>query len=83
LKRQILWYQEAVEDILQLMVQDQKQAKRIMATIRGFGMGQRADTKKLTGSDDWRLRVGDWRVGMLLSGSIAYIAEVKNRRDAY
>ena len=45
--------------------------------------GQRGDFKKLSGADEWRLRVGDWRVSVLLAGKTVYINEVNNRRDAY
>jgi hypothetical protein len=79
----VFWRHAATEQLFELAVINAKQARRIMIAVRGFGMGQAGDLKKLTGKEEWRLRVGDWRVSMLLSGGIAYINEVNNRRDAY
>ena len=81
--REVLWYQDAVDDFAQLFSQNSKQAQRVLAAVRSFAREERGDLKKLTGSEQWRLRVGDWRVMMVLAGSLAYVTEIHNRRDAY
>ena len=83
MKRTVTWSHEAVEDLFDLTVRDQKLARRIMITVRGFGMGQRTDLKKLSGQRTWRLRAGDWRVILLLDGDEATVESIDNRRDAY
>ena len=79
----ILWRHRAAEDLFELTVINARQARRIMLAVRGLSIGQRGDFKKLTGASEWRLRVGDWRVAVLLAGDTAYINEINNRRDAY
>ncbi len=79
----VLWRHAATEQLFELAITNPKQARRIMIGIRGLGMGHAGDFKKLTGLEEWRLRVGDWRVSVLLSAGIAYINAVNNRQDAY
>ena len=83
MKYEVLWYHEATEQLFELTVLNSRQARRVMIAVRGAGMGQRADLKKLAGSDEWRLRVGDWRVILLFAAPRLYVSEVHNRRDAY
>jgi len=47
---------------------------------------QRGDVKKLHGKDnEWRLRVGDWRVRFRVNSqeAVVVILAVRNRREAY
>jgi mRNA-degrading endonuclease RelE of RelBE toxin-antitoxin system len=60
-----------------------RQATRILLAIREFATSGRGDLKKLQGSERWRLRVGDWRIGLKLEGDIAWILDVADRQDAY
>jgi mRNA-degrading endonuclease RelE of RelBE toxin-antitoxin system len=47
-------------------------------------MGERVDLKRLAGVDGaWRIRVGEWRILLTLSGDQAVIERVENRRDAF
>jgi mRNA interferase RelE/StbE len=54
------------------------------ATAR-YAEHEHGDAVKLTGSDTYRLRVGDWRVIFtLMEGGLVVLAlRVLNRRDAY
>jgi hypothetical protein len=46
--------------------------------------GDRVDGKKLAGSNQWRLRAGDWRVILEPEGDGGFlVSRVVNRRDAY
>lgn len=84
MRRKVFWHHDAVEDLFELAVRNQKLARRVMIAIRAFGMGSRADIKKLADRDDqWRLRVGDWRIVMTLDGDKTEIDAIDNRRDAH
>ena len=59
----LLCQSEAVEDLIELLQQDPRQARRVPAPIIAFGRSGEGDIKALRGrSDEVRLRVGDWRV---------------------
>jgi mRNA interferase RelE/StbE len=83
MKHDLYWFHRAVEDIAQLSARNSKQATRILVALREFAQTNRGDVKKLQGKDRWRLRVGDWRVGLELEGSEAWVIEVTDRQDAY
>ncbi len=83
MKRQVFWYQVAVEGIAQLSARNAKQATRILVAAREFGNVGRGDARKLQGSDEWRLRVGDWRVLFVLHGDAVYISSISDRQNAY
>ena len=54
-----------------------------MLVLRDFGQNSRGDVKKLQGSTDWRLRVGDWRIFLKLDGEVAWVLGISDRQDAY
>jgi mRNA-degrading endonuclease RelE of RelBE toxin-antitoxin system len=42
------------------------------------------DLRKLSGArDEWRVRVGRWRIRLLLDGDVLYVERVLDRKDAY
>jgi mRNA interferase RelE/StbE len=42
------------------------------------------DLRKLSGSrNEWRVRVGNWRVRLLLEGGVLFVVRVLDRKDAY
>jgi mRNA interferase RelE/StbE len=42
------------------------------------------DLHKLSGSrDEWRVRVGNWRIRLLLEGGVLFVERVLDRKDAY
>jgi hypothetical protein len=63
---------------------DASLGRRLMFAIRSYRNGDRVDGKKLRGqTDSWRIRVGDWRVVLLVQGREASVEAIDNRRDAY
>ena len=55
----------------------------ILLALTRFGNTGEGDVKRLKGSKDFRLRVGDYRVRMRMSGDTIRIARVKHRKEAY
>jgi hypothetical protein len=60
-----------------------RQSTRLLVAIRELGQAGRGDFKKLQGADEWRLRVGDWRVLFILRANAAYVSRITDRQDAY
>lgn len=83
MKREVVWYHVAVEQILMLSARNTRQATRLMLALRDFGNGSRGDLKKLKGTNDWRLRTGDWRIFLKLDGELAGVFGLSDRQDAY
>jgi mRNA-degrading endonuclease RelE of RelBE toxin-antitoxin system len=58
-----LWLDEAVGELLDIARTDRRQADRIHRAVQTLARTEQGDMRKLTvSSDEWRLRVGDWRV---------------------
>ena len=83
MRRELCWFQAAAEELAQLAARNSKQATRILVSVREFGQSRRGDVKKLAGSQEWRLRAGDWRVIFVLRGDEAYVVRITDRQDAY
>lgn len=83
MRRELLWYHAGVEQVVQLSARNARQATRIMVALRDFSNTGKGDLKKLSGSNDWRLRSGDWRVFLKLEGDIASVFAISDRKDAY
>jgi mRNA-degrading endonuclease RelE of RelBE toxin-antitoxin system len=84
LKYEVLWLESAVDDLIELSGRDQRQALRVVVTVRTFGRDGRGDLKKLKGGTiEWRLRTGSWRVLLTLDSDRAFVTRIDNRRDAY
>jgi mRNA interferase RelE/StbE len=84
--RALSWDRRALDDLRTLGSRDQRLARRIVAAIQRYADGSQEDVRKLAGSsDEYRLRVGDWRVVFRLEdgGQLMAISRVLNRRDAY
>ncbi len=80
----ILWFQDAVDELFELARRDRRQATRVLTTVRSFGRDGRGDIKKLQGQDgEWRLRAGEWRVRILIESRTVRVVSVVPRRDAY
>ena len=61
-----------------------RQAARIREAVVRFGRDGTGDIRKLQGgSNEWRLRVGDWRVIYEEQPGQTVILRIMNRRDAY
>jgi len=64
---------------------DQRLSQRILIAISHYAEDELGDVRKLSGSETYRLRVGDWRVLFSLQdgGQSMAILRIMNRRDAY
>ncbi len=59
----VRWEDEAAEDLAHLACRDPKRAANIIQRVVDFAEQGRGDIKKLAArQDEWRLRVGSWRV---------------------
>ncbi len=77
----VVWETPAVEALNELQ---RALRKRLMDAVRTHAAGGRVDIKKLAGrGDEWRIRVGDWRVIFTTSADTITVLAVDNRRDAY
>jgi mRNA interferase RelE/StbE len=57
------WIGDAVGDLLDVARTDRRQADRIYRAVEALARSDQGDVRKLTDRpDEWRLRVGDWRV---------------------
>ena len=83
MRERVLWYHSVVEELHHLSARQPKVATRILVALRELGNGRRSDLKKLQGSEDWRLRVGDWRVILRIDGLTIYVLGFSDRQDAY
>jgi mRNA interferase RelE/StbE len=82
---QVLWDQRASDAIEALARRDPRLARRIRQRVASFAASGHGDIQKLTGTtNEWRLRVGDWRAVFAFDppGSITVLA-VAPRRDVY
>ncbi len=82
---EVQWEQRATDAIEALVRRNPQLAQRIRQRVAAFAASGHGDVMKLAGStNEWRLRVGDWRVIFVFAspGSITVLA-VAPRRDAY
>jgi mRNA-degrading endonuclease RelE of RelBE toxin-antitoxin system len=79
------WELTAVEQLVELAGRDKAQARRVVAALRRYLREDIGDVRKLSGrSDEWRLRVGDWRVVFTIGADDGvHILALLPRRDAY
>ena len=62
---------------------DHTLAQRVVRSVLRFAESGHGDVKKLKGSDEYRLRVGDWRVRFRDEGELMVVVSVKHRGSAY
>lgn len=63
-----------------LMKQPKFVRKRIVTAIEGLPRG---DVRKLEGTDNYRLRVGDYRVIFSRTGEVVDVIKIGNRGQVY
>ena len=84
MKYEVFWAHSAVEELFRAGAQDRRLPLRILIAVKGFGRDASGDVKKLEGqSNQWRLRVGDWRIIFLRTQGTMTVTRIANRRDAY
>ena len=75
-----IWTDRAKE---QLRAIDREQALDILHSLTDYATSGKGQVKKLKGSGDLRLRVGDWRVLFTIRADTITIHAVGHRRDIY
>jgi len=79
--KRFTWTDKAKGELRQI---DKQQAMAILHALTDYAKTGQGDIKRLRGSTDWRLRVGDYRVRFeILRDDILRILHVKHRREAY
>lgn len=77
---QLIFEESAIRDLKRLPAADRE---RVLLRLEAFSMDQPTKVKKLAGREEYRLRVGDYRVLFTRSGEKATIRRVVHRKDAY
>ncbi len=62
---------------------DKNLSMRIIDAMDRFASLGLGDVKKLRGSEEYRLRVGDWRVRFLADEAVLVVVSIKPRGGAY
>ena len=80
--KRVEWTETALKGLASL---DKTSARPIKQAVDRFAQTAAGDVKKLKGIDpaEYRLRVGDFRVGFDQDGETIRILRVRNRKDAY
>ena len=84
--RRVRWSSRAVDELEAIARRDPSLARRIRGRVADWSQTGECDVRKLAGTDDeWRLRVGEWRVMPWFDrGAQAYVVtRVLPRKDAY
>lgn len=83
---EVRWRRSALHDIKKIAKVDRDGARRIRGAIAGLTDDLfPANSRKLTASEAYRLRVGSYRVFYTIDGKshVVVIEEISPRRDAY
>ena len=81
----LLWERAAFFDLTQLEADDPRLAAHLQEAIEAYAETRRGQVRRLAGRDEWRLRVGDWRILFVTEagGEAIVVKAIDNRRDAY
>jgi mRNA interferase RelE/StbE len=75
------WTEQAKVELRKI---ERQQAMNILLELTRYGATGQGDVKRLKNSDQYRLRVGDYRVRFLaLEDGTLRIVNVRHRKDAY
>ena len=75
------WTDRAKGDLRKI---ERQQAMNILLELTRYGKTGQGDVKRLQNSDQYRLRVGDYRVRFqVLENGTLRIVHVRHRKDAY
>jgi mRNA-degrading endonuclease RelE of RelBE toxin-antitoxin system len=80
--KRIEWTEAALTDMAAL---DKSIARRVRLGIERFAETGAGNVKRLQGMDpqEYRIRVGDWRVRFDQANDAIRVLRVRNRKDAY
>jgi mRNA-degrading endonuclease RelE of RelBE toxin-antitoxin system len=81
----LFWERAAFARLMDLQDEDPPLAARLQDAIEQYADGRRGQVRRLSGRDEWRLRVGDWRIIFVTEagGETIVVTAIDNRRDAY
>jgi hypothetical protein len=83
-RAEVVWSADAVDELLDLASRERGEAQHIRRTLRQYARGERVDAKKLAGTGELRIRVGDWRVILVETGpNKMEVSRIRNRSEAY
>jgi mRNA interferase RelE/StbE len=75
------WTEQAKGELRKI---EREQAMKILLELTRYGKTGQGDVKRLQASDQFRLRVGDYRVRFkVLEDGTLRIVHVRRRKDAY
>ena len=80
---EVKWHTYAEDDMMSLHPQ---MRRRVLQALARVAEGGRSGLQKLHGrNDEWRLRVGDWRVILTFDhpNNVITVWRVRHRREAY
>jgi mRNA-degrading endonuclease RelE of RelBE toxin-antitoxin system len=79
--RRFQWTEQAKGELRKI---EREQAMKILLEPTRYGDTGRGDVKRLQDSDQYRLRVGDYRVRFkVLDDGTLRVVHVRHRKDAY
>jgi mRNA interferase RelE/StbE len=79
--RRFQWTEQAKGELRKI---EREQAMKILLELTRYGDTGRGDVKRLQDSDQYRLRVGDYRARFkVLEDGTLRIVHVRHRKDAY
>ena len=79
--KRILWTEPAKADVRRV---DRTTAMRILGTLHRFAESGEGDVKALTGREEFRLRIGDYRLSFVTpAADTIQVLRVLHRREAY
>ena len=75
------WSTDAVMDLLGIARTSTRQAERVALAVEVLARSEQGDVRKLADRpDEWRLRVGDWRVIFTFDGAAQTMTVLEVRR---
>ena len=84
--REVIWQRRALAELASLTRRDRRSAQRISQAVDRYAEHGHGDVRKLAGlHDQYRLRVGDFRVIFRFENDqlVIVVLRVRNRREAY
>ena len=76
----VTWATSAQRDLRRL---DKAIAKSVVATVDNFAQTGSGDVRKISGTNEWRLRDGVYRIRFIYLDGDLQVLRVRHRREAY
>lgn len=78
--KKLIYFDEAIDDLKDLPLSIRK---RIFDKLDKYAAGGSADITKLVDRNEYRLRVGDYRVLLFINDDSIEVLSASHRKDAY